>query len=72
MSELEAELVPEEQEPAEQSVHQAWFDAAPREQQTRYLLMDLARMCNALPKEVVPVAVEMEKFLLGKRLKAVE
>ncbi len=30
----DVELVPEEQEPAEQSVHQAWFDAAPREPKT--------------------------------------
>ena len=65
-------LSPDEQEPADQSCHQAWFDSASPEEQRRYLCLDMARMACALPKEVVPVAVEMEKFLLGKRLKAVE
>ena len=72
MSDLDVELLPEEQEPADQTIHSAYYELITLEEKRRYLCIDMARMCNALPEKVVPIAVEMEKFLLGKRLKAVE
>jgi hypothetical protein len=71
LSDLDIELVPDEA-PADESVHAGWFDNASPDEQRRYLCLDMARMAGALPEKVVSVAVEMEKFLLGKRLKAVE
>ena len=71
-NDLEVELIPEEQEPADPSVHMAYYDSIELAEKRRYLCIDMARMCNALPKEVVPIAADMERFLLGKRPRAVE
>ncbi len=32
----------------------------------RYVCLDLARMCEAMPKDVVKIARDMESFLMGR------
>ena len=38
----------------------------------RYVCLDMARMMAVLPEKAVKVAREMESYLMGKGLKAVE
>lgn len=65
--ELEIELEPEE----EDNIHVAFFDKLTTEEQRRYVCLDMARLCGSLPDKVVEHAAKMEKFMLGKSLRAV-
>lgn len=66
MSDLDVELVPEDETPADPTVHEAYFDLVPLEEKRRYLALDMARLCGPLPDKVVKLAQDIDKFLAGK------
>jgi hypothetical protein len=66
MSELDIEVIPEDELPADQTVHEAYFDLVPLEEKRRYLALDMARLCGPLPDKLVKLAQDIDKFLAGK------
>lgn len=70
MSELDVELVPEDEE--DEEVHSYYVDKIDLAEHRRYIALDMARMAGPLPDKLVKLAQDIEKFLMGKTVRAVE
>lgn len=71
MSGLDVEIIEEEPDKDEDNIHQSFFDKLSTEEQRRYVCLDMVRLMGAAPEKAVEHAARMEKFLMGKSLRAV-
>lgn len=60
---LEIESVPDDNEEPDRDYY---VDKINLDELRRYVCLDMARMCEAMPKDVVKIARDMEAFLMGK------
>ena len=67
---LDVELIPEEE--ADEDVHVYYIDQIDLAEHRRYVALDMARMAGPLPDKLVKLAQDIEKFLQGKTVRAVE
>lgn len=51
---------------------EGYFAQAQLDELRRYVCLDLARLAGTLPDKLVKTAREMERFLLGRSLRAAE
>ena len=64
---LEVTLEPDD----EDTIHQAFFDKLPVDEQRRYVCLDMARLSGCLPDKMVDLAKKMDSFLRGTSLRPV-
>lgn len=67
-------MTEDETEAAEESAlaPEGYFAHAPLDELRRYVCLDMARLGGVMPDKLVKAAREMERFLLGRSLRAAE